>query len=225
MTHHSAGRRPIDALLAAEEPPGEEDFLSWWPFPSGFTVQDRTRFAKSTKKRPAPRPAGSVYALVLHQMAFSRGDDLAGYDTVTAHFVITPDGKAARLHPVTTYLFASNGFNSGSVAVEFAGNLPDVRGRCWRPDRFGCHQLTRAQVAAGRGLLRHLRGEIGLTHVLAHRQASGTRENCPGPDIWYNVGQWGVDALGLKDGGPGFHLKGANAIPDRWRNWGREPAG
>jgi hypothetical protein len=30
--------------------------------------------------------------------------------------------------------------------------------------------------------------------------------------------------LGLKDGGPGFKLPGANPIPDEWRNWGRSAA-
>jgi peptidoglycan hydrolase-like protein with peptidoglycan-binding domain len=62
---------------------------------------------------------------------------------------------------------------------------------------------------------------MGLTHILAHRQSSGQRENDPGPDIWYHVGQWAVDNLGLKDGGPGFKVGTGNPIPDLWRTWGR----
>ena len=66
---------------------------------------------------------------------------------------------------------------------------------------------------------------MGLTHVLAHRQSSGTRENDPGPDIWFDVGQWAVNTLGLKDGGPGFKIDTGNPIPDEWRTWGsRRPA-
>src|SRR5262249_672306 len=65
----------------------------------------------------------------------------------------------------------------------------------------------------------------GLTTVLAHRQSSGTRENDPGPDIWFDVGQWAVNTHGLKDGGPAFKIGEGNAIPDEWRTWGsRRPA-
>jgi hypothetical protein len=62
-----------------------------------------------------------------------------------------------------------------------------------------------------------------LTHVLAHRQSSATRENDPGPDIWSQVGQWAVDTLGLKDGGPGFKIGSGNPIPEAWRKW-KSPA-
>jgi hypothetical protein len=80
--------------------------------------------------------------------------------------------------------------------------------------------VTQAQIDAGRTLVKYLIKKIGLTHVLAHRQSSGSRENDPGPDIWYGVGQWAVDNLGMKDGGPGFKIDSGNPIPDEWRNWG-----
>ncbi|MFN7999717.1 MAG: hypothetical protein U0X75_01730 [Acidobacteriota bacterium] len=64
-----------------------------------------------------------------------------------------------------------------------------------------------------------------MTHVLAHRQSSGQRENDPGPDIWYHVGQWAIDNLGLKDGGPGFKVGTGNPIPDLWRKWGQAKPG
>jgi hypothetical protein len=81
--------------------------------------------------------------------------------------------------------------------------------------------LTQAQIAAGRKLVNHLVKTIGLTHILAHRQAWPTRENCPGPDIWYQVGQWAIETLGLNDGGPGFKIGSGNPIPNEWRVWGR----
>lgn len=118
-------------------------------------------------------------------------------------------------------LWASNGFNRGSVAVEFAGNFPNVRGKCWAADRFGCHRLTDEQVRAGRYLVDHLVRTNGLTHVLAHRQSSGTRENDPGPDIWYHVGEWALKTRGLRDGGPGFRVGTGKPIPDQWRIWGQ----
>lgn len=185
-------------------------------------IEDRTNRSPKSKRKKT-RSASSVYALVLHQMAFSRGSNLAKYDNVTSHYVITPDGKISQLHPVSAYLWSSNGFNAGSVAVEFAGNFPNTKGKCWSAARFGCHEVTKAQVETGRFLLKHLQQTIGLTHVLAHRQSSRSRANDPGPDIWFNVGQWGIRNLALKDGGNGFSVGSRQPIPDSWRNWNRSP--
>jgi hypothetical protein len=113
-------------------------------------------------------------------MAFSRGNDPARYNRVNSHFAILPDGAILQLHPVFALLYASNGFNNGSVAVEFAGNFPNVKGKCWNPARFGCHRATTEQIEAGRRLVDHLIGTIGLTHVLAHRQSSAPGRTTPG---------------------------------------------
>ena len=61
---------------------------------------------------------------------------------------------------------------------------------------------------------------MGLKRIVAHRQSSEQRENDPGPDIWYHVGQWAINNLGLTDGGPGYKIDKGNAIPDLWRKWG-----
>lgn len=198
---------------------GEEPFLE--DVPAGASrIQDRTG-STPREKRKAVRNMSKVYALVLHQMAFSRGSNNTRYDSVTAHFAILPDGQILQLHPLSALLWSSNGFNTGSVAVEFAGNFPNTKGKCWRPETYGCHRLTAEQIAAGRHLVDHLIREMGLTHILAHRQSSGTRENDPGPDIWYHVGQWAIENRRLKDGGAGFKVGSGNPIPDAWRTWGR----
>jgi hypothetical protein len=173
--------------------------------------------------RQGVRDLAKVKALVLHQMAccFQRKDPLKGYLRLKAHFAILPDGKILQIHPVAQLIWASNGFNNGSVAVEFAGNFPNTKGTWWEGAKFGRNQVTPAQIEAGRRLIRHLMSTIGLRTVLAHRQSSATRENDPGPDIWYHVGQWAIDNLGLKDGGPGFKVGGGNPIPDLWRKWGQ----
>ena len=173
--------------------------------------------------RQGARDPKKVQALVLHQMAccYQRKDPLKNYLHLKAHFAILPDGKILQIHPVSELIWASNGFNSGSVAVEFAGNFPSTKGKWWEGDKFGRNQVTPAQIEAGRRLIRCLVSTIGLRTVVAHRQSSATRENDPGPDIWYHVGQWAVDALGLKDGGQGFKVGDGNAIPDLWRSWGR----
>jgi hypothetical protein len=212
-----------DALNSPESDASvdEEEFIgSIWSSLTRSRIEDRTHLTPKSK-RIRKRDPSTVDALVLHQMAFNRGSDPSRYNNVTAHYAILPDGKILQLHPVSAYLYASNGFNARSVAVEFAGNFPNISGKCWKADKFGCHKVTQAQIDAGRYLVQHLIREIRLTHILAHRQSSGTRTNDPGPDIWYHVGQWAIDNHGLKDGGAGFKIGTGNAIPDEWRNWGR----
>lgn len=172
--------------------------------------------------RKGSRDRKKIYALVLHQMAccFQRKDPLKSYLKLKAHFAILPDGKILQIHPVQELIWASNGFNNGSVAVEFAGNFPNTKGKWWEGDKYGRNRVTPAQIEAGRRLVRYLISTIGLSTILAHRQSSATRENDPGPDLWYHVGQWAVDTLGLKDGGPGFKVGDGNPIPDLWRTWG-----
>lgn len=182
-----------------------------------LTVQSDRSVRKGT------RDPKTVYALVLHQMAccFRRRDPLKSYLRIKAHFAILPEGQILQLHPVSALIWASHGFNARSVAVEFAGNFPSTRGRWWKGEKYGRNQVAPAQIEAGRCLVRHLIRTMGLRVVLAHRQSSNMRENDPGPDIWYHVGQWAVDTLGLSDGGPGFKIGTGNPIPDEWRTWGR----
>ncbi len=182
----------------------------------GNKIEDRTSFSPKSK-RIKEREISSVYALVLHQMGFNRGNDPQKYDQVKAHFVILQNGKIYQLHPLTSYLYSSGGFNKGSVAVEFAGNFKSIRGRCYRPERFGCHNLTPAQIESGRFIVKHLIDKIGLTHVLAHRQSSGSRGNDPGPEIWKSIGQWAIDNYGMNDGGDGFKVGSGQPIPNEWR--------
>ncbi len=184
-----------------------------------YFVEDMTDFGLRAN-RIKTRAADTVYALVLHQTGFSRGNNPEKYRKVKAHYVIMPDGRILQHHPVEAYLYASNGFNRRSVAVEFVGNLPNTNGNRYKPEKFGADDLTQAQIGAGQHLVKHLIDRIGLTHVLAHRQATAQRQNCPGPDIWYTVGQWGVREHGLGDGGPGFTIDSGKPIPDLWRNWG-----
>jgi hypothetical protein len=180
--------------------------------------------AKADKSRRLQiRAPEKVYALVLHQMAccYQVRDPLTRFLGMAPHFAIIPDGRILQLHPLQWLTGASNGFNPGSVAVEFAGNFPDTRGKWWHGAENGQNQVTPAQIEAGRYLVRYLIRTMGLKVIVAHRQSSGTRDNDPGPDIWYHVGQWAIDTLGLNDGGPGFKIGTGNPIPDLWRKWGQ----
>lgn len=169
---------------------------------------DASLRTKTRKKPPS--------AVVLHQMAFSRGSDPRRYLGVKAQYAILPDGTTVQLHPWSARLSASHGFNDSSVSVEFAGNLPNENGKWWKGDKFGRDLLTRSQVAAGRLLLVHLRLN-GIKDVYAHRQSSASRANDPGPDVWKTVGEFGVKILRMGDGGRGFAIGDGKPIPESWR--------
>lgn len=221
MHNTDRARFETHGLVRTADPAEHQEFMDVLrKLVPGAGILDQTRLTPTSLRKGRPRPPGSVYALVLHQMAFSRGNDPAKYTNTKSHFAILPDGTILQLHPVSAWLAASNGFNARSVAVEFAGNLPNVRGKCWSPATNGCHRVTDAQILAGRRLVDHLVRTIGLTHVLAHRQSSATRENDPGPDIWYHVGQWAIERRGMTDGGPTFKVGGGQPILPAWRTWG-----
>jgi hypothetical protein len=210
--------------------------------PRMFSIEDRTHLTPK-RKRHGTRNLRTVYALILHQTDGSQRTDPRAFNNVTAHYVVMANGKILQLHPNSAYLSASDGFNSYSIAVEFTGTFPNTRNNCGKIQKGKnkgkkrrCHKVTQAQVDAGRYLVRHLVKKLGLTHVFAHRQASGFKGNDPGPDIWYNVGQWAVENLGLNDGGPGFAIPNkriskktgkkvpdGRPIPDEWRTWCKPP--
>jgi N-acetyl-anhydromuramyl-L-alanine amidase AmpD len=166
------------------------------------------------------RDLGPIDSLVLHQAGFKRTNDSPhDYRKVKAHYVITRGGRILMYHPANRELWSSNGFNKRSVAVEFIGNMPSTQGKWYKPEKFGTDQLEDAQIEAGRALAEHLMGDLFITHIFAHRQASSSRGNCPGPDIWSTVGQWAIEELGLKDGGANYTVGDGKSIPDSWRTW------
>jgi hypothetical protein len=177
----------------------------------------------SGSRRPdggrTPRDLDRVDAVVLHSMGFDWSQkSLAGYDGVDAHFAVLRRGAVIWLHDFGEYLHASDGFNRRAIAIEFEGNPPGIRGTAYKEEKFGSHEPTLSQVMAGRGLLQWLKESHGITHVFAHCQSDRVgRPNCPGPHVWYNVGEW-ARGLGLSDGGPGFALGDGMPIPDAWRD-------
>ncbi len=82
----------------------------------------------------------------------------------------------------------------------------------------GCLYPTQEQMEAGRRLVTAITEKVpSIRHILAHRQSSGLRGNDPGPEIWYNVGEWAVQQLGLGSGGATFKEEGGSPIPASWR--------
>jgi len=144
-----------------------------------------------------------VDAVVLHQMGFNRGSATESFDTVTAHFAVLRNGDVLLLHPIDEYLHASNGLNARGAIQQI---LP-----------------TLAQITAARKLITGLRNRGTIAHIFAHRQSNGDQKsNCPGPHVWYNVGQYFVNSGLLSDGGRGFTFsRGSRTgmpIPDAWRD-------
>ena len=179
-------------------------------------VENRIQIVANRRGKGA-RNLGNVNALVLHQIGFTRGDDIAAYDNVGVHFVILPNGTVLQLYDETELLYASNGFNRCSVAVEFVGNFPMQSGKWWNGARKTMPSIQ--QIISGRALVAYLQATLCISHVFAHRQATSPNRkgNCPGPHIWYNVGEWALKR-GLSDGGEGFTIGSGGAIPKKWRD-------
>lgn len=177
-----------------------------------------------TAKAPAEyrvraRLPSEVQAVVLHQTAFS------GWSTnnpmwarIRAHYVVRQDGSVLMLHhPTVRMRYGSGPCNARGVTVEHEGNLPSDSGAYWKPERYGRDVLDQhpEQVAASRALVRMLCAEyptIGL--VIAHRHIDARKPNCPGPDIWREVGEWAKRELALVEPAP---LPAGLPLPNTWR--------
>lgn len=189
----------------------------------GGKRKDGTRWYKRDKKR-SPRKQEKIDSIVLHHMAYNIGNDVKLYIKVGAHYIVTADGQIAQLYDDLDFLNASNGFNKRCIAIEFAGNFPDHRYHWWKsskppirpiPDR--CY-LTPAQIRAGRCLLATLKAGLpGIKYLYAHRQSSESRPNDPGPDVWFNIGEWALAKLNLTDQQPTTHIGTGRPIPSDWR--------
>jgi N-acetylmuramoyl-L-alanine amidase/Bacterial SH3 domain len=169
----------------------------------------------------SPRKQAVVDSIVVHHMAYNIGNNVRNYLKVGAHYAVLADGQVAQLYDDLDFLNAANGFNARSISIEFAGNFPTEGYHWWKgakqtiPDR--CF-LTPAQISAGRCLLATLKSRLpGIRYLYAHRQSSASRENDPGPDVWYNIGEWAIGQLGLTDRLPRTHIGDGRPIPDAWR--------
>ncbi len=189
-----------------------------------YTIEDLRDEAQpkagAINKSRTPRKASQIDSVVLHQMAFSRGADLRKYLKVTAHYIIMRDGQIGQLYNRSTYLNASNGFNRRSIAIEFAGNFPDINGRYWKPrskSSWMKNVVTQKQINAGRFLLKYLKKKTpNIRFVYSHRQSSGLKSNDPGPDIWRGVGEYAIRKLGY-DADSRDHVIGTGkSIPNSW---------
>lgn len=168
------------------------------------------------------RDPKKIIAVVLHQTAYAVGNtiDQNPYLNIGANYVILPNGTIVRLYPYEHMVWASNGLSPLSIGIEFAGNYANENYHWWQSQK--CRNVkyrnhpSPAQINAGRCLLRQLKRDLpSLNAVYAHRQSSDSRTNDPGPDIWYNVGDWAQQNLGLK--GHDVKIDSGKPIPPAWQ--------
>lgn len=182
------------------------------PVPTRRSYDVRTAIPEHQRRDP-----GSITRVILHQMGLrSRnplppgpspiGDDHR-LDVIIAHLMVRQDGTIIYAHDIQLVLNGTAALRD-SIEIEFEGTYnqaPSRRGSAphpWGP------RLSRAAIEAGRRLLRTLyemshypcgRGPLRILSIRSihpHQQYSPvTRPNCPGPDIWVNVGQWAIRNL------------------------------
>ncbi|MFK5949351.1 MAG: N-acetylmuramoyl-L-alanine amidase [Methylococcales bacterium] len=165
------------------------------------------------------RTRTEITGIVLHSTGRHHFRDSEGWVShIRANFIIPHSGIILYCHDVLEERASSGRLNRTTVPVEFIGNFRMTNGNWFKRSLHAGHNNmpSDGQYRAGRRLIRFLKDCYGITEVWAHTQASQNREDCPGMDIWGNVGQWAIDQNILTEG-DGSHLPG-NPIPDQWRN-------
>jgi len=163
------------------------------------------------------RVLSKIDALVLHSTAGPE-KPLEKYWDLSVHFVITPNGTIIQNHDEAVKAYGSSGFNSRSVSVEFVGHFKwgiDRRGKekWWKGSKLRSVPTVQ-QIYSGRKLVSYLKRTLDIKYVLAHSQAAN--KNCPGPEIWFNVGEWAIKN-GLSADGTNITKGVGKSIPSDWR--------
>lgn len=190
-----------------------DSFLSPW--------EDQREYANRMGRDRAEgriRTRAEITGIVLHSTGRQQFRNSEGWvRNIRANFIIPASGTILYCHHVLEERSSSNGLNRSTVPVEFIGNFRMTNGNWFqRSPHVGHNNMpTPAQILAGQRLIRFLKYCYGITEVWAHTQASQNREDCPGMDIWGNVGQWAINQNLLTEG-DGSHLPG-NPIPNQWR--------
>lgn len=172
------------------------------------------------------RPIEKVTGACVHQTACMLGERIERYDSCGAHFAVTRMGKVIWLHDFDRKVAAANGWNNGTVSIEFdglyAGDEKNPEDTTWddpsTPSKEKAMQLTPEMIRSGKALLRWIRQELGpqMNVIVAHRQSSGARQNDPGSGIWIEIVLPMHVELSCTDGGIGFKLDDGRPIPACW---------
>jgi len=186
-----------------------------------MNIIDRTNFTSQfthnfsgipiVSRYGSSRSLSGVDSIVLHQTDFDRGSFEQAYDRVIAHYVILRDGRILQLRELDVLL--NNAYGRRGISIEMVGDFPNEDGN------FGTQIPSSEQIYAARELLTFLKAEAttfgaAITHIIGHVQVTQlSRGHCPGPHIWYNVGYWAKENLGLSSA-----LASALSIPADWED-------
>lgn len=189
-------------------------------YSSNLDTVNLTRTA-DTDIRKYKRDPKNIKGIVLHQTGFNWDDNNPNWNKTNTHFVITKAGKILVIHDPTWRLtHSSEDANEQYIAIEHEGNYKSVNQLCYASEKFGCDdQPTKEQIAASRSLIKNLKLSYpNLKEVTAHIQWQDGKGNCPGPQIWYNIGEWSKKNLKLTDNGPNWSDDRGAPIPLKWRS-------
>ncbi len=174
------------------------------------------------KKRKKTRNWSKITGITLHQTGI-HGFGARAWKKVTAHLGVHSDGRVFHIHPLNAHLWASNGFNRDTVAIEVAGNFlrDENKPNSYWKQGGGPSQLDEKMIDGLRRAIRFIMAEVAahggqITHIHAHRQTKKAKAACPGAQIWQHAGVWAQTQLGLSDGGPGYTRGDGQPIPDYW---------
>lgn len=201
-----------------------------------FDVRDQavaTVKVKGKRKVYTPRHRlwTSVTGICLHQTACVLGERPERWETCGAHIGITRSGKVIHIHDFDRIVYHGNLFNDHTVGIEVDGLYAGIEGdlsTVWDDPDTAIRErgmiLTSESVRSTLEAIRWIYGEVAkrggkVRALVAHRQASDTRRNDPGSDIWQRIAQPAKRELGLRDGGeadPKFCIGDGYPIPEAW---------
>lgn len=169
-----------------------------------------------------------VTGFCLHQTACNFSSTPERWRNVGCHVGVMGNADAIWLHEFTKQLAAANLWNNGTISCEINGLFHGVRNdpkTLWNDPETSyvdkANVLTEAMVLKSHEVIRWwykmTRDHGGNPRVIiAHRQASPTRRNDPGEEIWERIAVPMLKELKLSDGGYGFKLGEGYPIPEEW---------
>jgi len=168
----------------------------------------RRVFLHQTGPIPAPPSIASSPGLDLRE-------DNHRLDVIIAHLIVRRTGEILYTHDFQLVLNGTGGLRD-SIEIEFEGSFNTQEVHTEQQVQAQIDRVGSIQLRAGRLLLQWLNSlaEIPIQTIHPHQQYSPrTRPNCPGPDIWVNVGEWATRRFNW-----GTLARGGRQISDRISN-------
>lgn len=175
-----------------------------------------------------PRKWSQITGVTLHQTACLLAENPQRMLNVGAHLVTGQKGQLWWLHGFDRIVWHGNGWNSSCVGIEMNGLFPGLKGQMstvWDDPstarREQPNPVTNELVEVTKNAVRWICGEVArhggrVTHLVAHRQSSTSRQNDPGQEPWERVALPLMSELGLTSGPVGHKIGAGRAIPEQW---------